>query len=530
MSETNGNGAVMEAAIVKEGDGDVELRAIELDPGSGSSTQPADFELWTPDDTITPPEDLDSLSRLTDFSSIREACIAALTRNVVGLGWDVDVWPGEQATPDEIADARQSIDVLARRDHKLDKPSLSTLLSAVKWDHEECGNGAIEVSRNRNTGKIDGLYHAQGKLVRRKKDESGYVIGQSQSMVENPARVDYYNFGEKVIYDAQGRPTPRLKTPQLGWKRNELIVFRRYTSKSRHYGLPRDLGLAVEYAAARFVNEWTASFFEGSGTPPTLLFVAGKESKNGGRITFTVPTQTVNRIQQAVRADAKPGARVAIIPVPPGTEVKDVKLGALSDKDITFGEFKKMHRGNVRSSMGPLSPIFTADPDEGRYTAEVQRAITLEQVFDPDQREWEDRLWNTILTDLGLAPMKLKFKRLAVEGDAVRREAAVAMAEADAITVGEFREAHGYGPLDERLHGQGVNDQLVSKAKPRGAEDRVTVRATEDTRGLRPGLAGRVAKSGGGDEHEHGVEHVEEVVDELESELVALASGDGDDG
>lgn len=522
MSDGNGNGMVAEAAIVKADDDHVELRAIEVDSGAGKSSQSAsEDELWTPDDTFEPPEDLHALARLTDNSSIRETCIGAIARNTVGLGWDVDVWEGQQASPERRAECRQLVDALARRDRILDRPSFSSLMYAAKWDEEETGNGAIEVSRNRNTGKIDGLYHAPGAKVRRKRDLTGYVIGPKADAGINVDRREFSNFGEKVEYDSKGQPQRRL-AKGASWSRNELIVFRRYTSASRHYGLPRDVALAFEYAAARFLNEWTASFFEGSGTPPTIVFVAGKEGKDGQRVHFTVPEATVRRIQQAVKSDSKPGARVAIIPVPPGTEVKDVQLAQKSaDKDLTFEAWRKLHEHHVGAGFD-LMPIFYGNAEDGgRYTAEVQRAFTLEETFDPDQREHEDRIYNSLFTDLGFTELRMVFKRLAVEGDAVKREAAVAMAEAGGITVREFRAAHGYGPLDEAIHGEGANERIVSTGKPRGAEDRVAVRATQDQRGLRPGIGGRIAKTGD-DDHPHGVEHVEQAASDLEAELIGL--------
>lgn len=549
MSAENGIGtldAPLEVVALAKTDGEdvVELTTAEIGQQAGQSAQAPDQDsLWTPGDCIPPPERLHLLQLLTDTSSPRGTSLGSLVRNTVGLGWDVDVWPHKSATDkeSEIADARERIDAAARRDRRLDRPSFSSLIEAVKRDQKEIGNGYIEVTRNRRTGEIDGLFFVPGARVRRRWGRVGYVMGQNADSVEgDPIRTDYLNFGEKVVYDANGRPTNRLDTKFFAkanlrplWKTNELIAFREYTPRSRDYGLPRDYNLVVEYAAARFVNEWTSSFFEGSGAPPKMVFVQGQEERgsNQSRVRFTVPQATMRRIHQGLKADAQPGDRVVVIPVPPGTQVQEVDLGELSDRDLTFSEFKKMHARHVGAALGPLSPIFYGDVDDaGRYTAEVQRSITLEQVFDPDQRETEDRLWNTVFLDLGLDDLRLKFKRLAVEGDAVRRESANNLSERGAIEVGELRTAHGLGPLDETVHGAGANRRLVNTGLPRGAEDRVGVAATEDQRGLRPGLAGRVAKDG---EHDHGVEHVEEAADDLAKELAeygpAAAGESGDD-
>ena len=55
------------------------------------------------------------------------------------------------------------------------------------------------------------------------------------------------------------------------------------------------------------------------------------------------------------------------------------------------------------------------------------------------------------------------------------------MAETETITRREYRKAHGYGPLPEAAEGatpgegqvpHGWNDEIVTKAKPAGAENR----------------------------------------------------------
>jgi len=139
--------------------------------------------------------------------------------------------------------------------------------------------------------------------------------------------------------------------------------------------------------------------------------------------------------------------------------------------------------------------------NEGRYDAEVQRSLTLEQLFDPEQDKYEARLRLTILKDMGYLNMQIKFKRMAVESDSARRESAMRMAEAAAITLREYRAAHGYGPLPEAPDGtepesgqfpSGINDRLVNTGTPKGAENR---NPESDQRGLKPDVGERVQRS-----------------------------------
>lgn len=520
-------------ALAKDSEGVVELRAVELDPGAGESKQEEE-DLWTPEDTIAPPVNLSTLSRLTKASQIRAVCLDALSRNTVGLGWDISVWPEHEGDVDKdrIKEARHTLDALARRDRRLDRPSFSDLAYAVKHDLEECGNGYIEVSRNKNTGRIDGLYHLPGGLVRRRKKRDGWVMGQNPDL-PGSTRSDYYNFGEKVEYSDAGEPQGKLANRRLGWAGNEAIALRHYTSESRDYGLPRDIGLLVEYLAHKYVTEWSSSFFSGSGVPPTILFVQGTEQRDGNRVRFRVDQSVVRRINQAMISEGAPGKRVVVVPVPPGTSVHAEQLSELSDRDITFGDFKKEHRHNVGAAFG-LMPIFYGDVDDsGRYTAEVQRELCLEETFDPDQRYIEDKLWTTLMADLGFSEFRVMFKRLAVAGDAAKREAANNGASVGAITVGEWRQLNGMQPLpwdgDPNDPENPNNERFKAGAGGGGDPHQAVDMAAQDTRGLVPGLAGRVSReppalnvsgaNGVAKTHEDGPRHVEEAVDDLAAEL-----------
>lgn len=504
------------------------LKAAVSDDG-GVSLQVDDDPLafGAPDDTIRPPEDLGGLAALSTISGTRRAIIDTMALNTVGLGVSVDPLDGHELSNQDVTRQRRSIldqlDALARRDRRLECSALEDLLSAVKHDEEACGNGAIEVSRNRRTGQIDGLFHVPGHRVRRKRDRSGYYVVSLSGNTDKA--VSFYNFGEKVIYDGSGNPTGKLVGGGAKrWDRNELIVFRLYTTESRDYGLPRDVALAQDYLGDKLAADANTGFFDASATPPTVIFVQGEQQKNGAKITFKVPDGTVKAIADTMRPEPGRRARVAIIPVPAGTKTDVHQLSVMSDRDMGFTEFRDDNRQRMLSAFR-MQPIFVAVSDQGRYDAEVQRSITLEQLFDPEQRRWERKLQHTLLTDLGHTGWKFNFKRLAVEGDVVRRESTERGAEVGAVTNREFREAHGMGPLPEGPDGvvpEGWNDQLIdpSIAAGMGAVDGTgggtpRVNSAADQRGLRPGIGGRTSR----DKRTGQPRHVEATVGNLKSQL-----------
>lgn len=474
-------------------------------------------------DIIEPPEDLRNVARFTQSNSSRRGIIEALVCNTVGLGYSIDVDEGherQESDDEETMRATHSLEQLARRDRKLHRPSLTELLSRVKWDEEECGNGYLEVSRSRLTGHIDGLFYLPGPRMRRLRDRDGWILLPPDYLDTRNRAIRFYNFGEKVKYDSTGQEPQASLEQGRRWARNEVIPFQLITSESVDYGLPRDIGMALEYAGDKVAAETNLSFFDASGTPPMVIFVSGEVREGpGGKTDVSVPANVVQGIGELIRSDGGAQKRVGVIPLPPGAVPHSVELGRISDRDVGFNEYRKgitnRQLGNFR-----ISPVFVSLSSEGRYTAEVERSITLEQVFDPDQRRWENRIKNTIYRDLGISQLRHKFKRLAIEGDATRRESARALADKKAITNREFRFAHGLGPLPEApepsgppeieddpitglprekkpelppgLMPFGWNDQIVDTGE--NVDTLAPVPASEDNRGMRPGIGGREPK------------------------------------
>jgi capsid portal protein len=468
-----------------------------------------------------PPEDLGALLNLTKMSGTRRAIIDALALNTVGLGIDVEPVEGHELAPEDATAQKRKIldelDSLAQRDRRLECAGLEDLLLPVRHDEEGCGNGAIEVSRNRRTGQIDGLYHVPGHRVRRRKDRNGYYVTAASGSLDKA--VQFYNFGEKVQYDSDGRPMAKLAGTGKRWERNELIVFRIYTSESRDYGLPRDAALAEDYLGDKLAADTNIGFFDSSATPPTLIFVQGEEQKSGGgKVTFTVAPDTVRKITDTLRPEPGRKHRIAIVPVPGGTKTDVHQLSVQSDRDMGFTDYRADNRQRQMTAFR-MQPIFVAVNDDGRYDAEVQRAITLEQVFDPEQRRWERKLRATLLADLGHRDWRIVFKRLAVEGDAVRRESTERAAEIRAVTNKEFRAAHGMGPLPEGEGGvvpKGWNDQLVDPAVAQAVGTPTPkVNDAQDQRGLRPGIGGRTSR----DKATGQPRHVEAAVQNMNGQL-----------
>src|SRR4051812_10858038 len=132
---------------------------MAVSAGAGQSRQPDDTQPdpWTPTSAIRPPLNLDHLAGPSMLPRIRRSCIAAVTPNAVGLGFELEVTKGREAeltNQDQPTELVPRLDEMARRDRRLGRPNFTRLLTAAKWDEQEVGNGYIEVSRNRLTGEV----------------------------------------------------------------------------------------------------------------------------------------------------------------------------------------------------------------------------------------------------------------------------------------------------------------------------------------------------------------------------------------
>lgn len=450
-------------------------KAIEISAvmaPAGDSQQPEEkANQWTPNEAIDPPENLDELASLTQISPIRRSCIQAITLNTVGLGFTLAPRKGmeEETGEDDIEQATQLLNECAKRDIRSGSPTFSKLIQRVKWDEYEVGNGYLEVSRNRVTGQIDGLFHAPGKRVRRLVDRSGWVVGSRDASVGDKIRFD--NFGDKVQYGSDGKPLDSLQQGKgKRWARNELIAFQLYTSESRDYGLPPDAQLAWDYLGDKSAAETNINYFGSDGVPPTVFFIKAEPTDDGKVKKVDIKSSVPKAIADTMRGSQ--GKRVAIVPMPSDMKIQREDMQKLSDDDVGFVAYRSDNR---RRTLGAfrLAPIFVADiEDAGKDTAGEEKAITKEQVFDPEQHDWEDRLSDTLLRDLGFPHLRFDFTEMDTTDKDVDRQSANDAAALGLITNGEYREKMGWAPLPEAIEGQepktgevafGWNAELVKK-------------------------------------------------------------------
>ena len=192
----------------------------------------------------------------------------------------------------------------------LDKPTLDR--AAVRGQVRRGGVRQRATSRYRaraRTVRRRGIFHLPAARMRRLGDRSGYVLLVAGPAASSRRARASTTSARRSQYDGEGSPAAPLAAGQaLGQQRGDpvqaLLAPRAATTGCRATWRWRSSTSGDKLAAQSNV-----SFFDSSGTPPTIIFVQGEEQKDGTRVTFKVPRET----SRPDRRDAEVGRR----PPPP---------------------------------------------------------------------------------------------------------------------------------------------------------------------------------------------------------------------
>lgn len=341
------------------------------------------------DGVVEHPFNMDALIKLNEMSVVRRACINAIATNVARLGYRIKKTdPGaEEQDSDEVSE--QIIDFLEKWARQ-DRSSFSDLIYKVKFDEESCGNGYIEVTRDR-VGRVAGLHYVPAQTIFIKRDRSGFVqrVGTRE--------VGFYNFGDKYTVDASGQHT--LK-PDRDSDVRELIHFKMHASGSQFYGLPRDIAAITTIYGDELARNSNTKFFTHAATPELLLIfevdkAAIPQQVGSQPIKVSIPEGVKKEIEDHFRRTLssntfKPG----IFHLPPGVKLKIERLSS-EQKDAGWINFRKENRNELRIAF-QTPPVIIADTGDGSNyaTALAEKSVYLEQVIEPEQRKYQgDLMW-----------------------------------------------------------------------------------------------------------------------------------------
>lgn len=248
---------------------------------------------------MEPPLDPEMLMLLAEQSVPHGACLEAKADDVVGNGWELTSASSEGTEGDDPEEATEQInDLLEDLTPDL---TFDELLWAAAYEEDAVGWSAIEVVRAEN-GDISALYPMPAHTVRFTKDRD--VIVQ---MIAGTVRY-FARFGSGVKVNGRtgakagedqrtgtGRPTDVSAEDAA----TEVIIFRGYSGRSRHYPVPRWVTAIPTVAELTAIREYNISYFASGGTVDRLIHVTAGDVAAAGVLQEAIDKELTEQAGQA---------------------------------------------------------------------------------------------------------------------------------------------------------------------------------------------------------------------------------------
>ncbi|MBC1824218.1 phage portal protein [Listeria seeligeri] len=384
---------------------------------------------------ISPPYNLEELSKITENSTILQQCIDAYTTNLFGFGIDAESridLNSKDMTSEQKEKAMNETKKLQEfiRYANLDEGT-ETVFQNVIEDQEKTGNGYIEVLRD-GKGQPAELVYCDSKYMRvcKRSDsvEVDYTIMENGEPVKitrrkcfrkfvqiiDDKKVWFKEYGDPRIMDSDtGKYVEKSKSKSKTFKNaTEIIHFKIGTAT---YGVPRWIGNVVGLYGARKAEELNLLYFVNGRHVPAAVIVEGGLLDEEAYKSLEAYMQGVSGTENAYQFLVLEVQGEEITNVNGDKTLSDVnvEIKSLADmiqKDAMFLEYDATHRKKMRSSFR-LPPIYTGEADEyNKATAETARKTTEEQVFQPMRRKLARKINGAFLEALGITEAKLVLK------------------------------------------------------------------------------------------------------------------------
>lgn len=398
-----------EVAPLVVDDKHVEARTLLVKASSQVDIESA-ASLASVDGVVPHPFPMDAMVDLNNKSVIRRACIDAIATNMVRLGYKIKKTdPGaEQKDTDKVSE--QIIDVLEKW-ASADDATFCHLLARVIFDRESCGNGYIEVSRNRE-GVISGLHYVPAHTIYIKRDRSGFIqkVGVK--------KVPFYNFGDqwKILPDG----THELRKDRRS-DIKELIHLKLPASGSKFYGEPRDVAAIPTYFGDELARRLNTKFFTHGATPEIMLVFSFdpsllKSAIGNQAVKMTMPPKIKQELTDHFRRTLTSNTLTpGIFHLPAGVTMKVERLSS-DQREAGWGEYRKANKAEVQTAFRTPSTIIVGE--SSNYAAAMaEKGVYLEQVIQPEQTELQDTLMNKLWPELTMIKRGDPEVILAEDGD-----------------------------------------------------------------------------------------------------------------
>lgn len=423
----NKNRDVIKATVY--GGGEV-IKKAEVQ--SNQITQGEFFELQKAGTIIAPPLDLLTLLMQEENSSELRQCIDAMETNIEGFGGRLQL---KQMSDDVKEKNRKEIDKEYRQLRAFllninPRDNLTKLRKKARRDLELCGNGYWELIPplgNRKT--ISAISYVAAHTIRiAKQDEDPTPMTRvvydpiTQEKIEQTFHIRFRRFvqvrnNKKIYFKEYGDPRIIDKRDGRAYKdeaeaSKEGVKRENYAHPIYHflihsprspYGLPRYIGNLFSVFGSRAAEEINYNTFLNNNIPSLAILVSGNAMLTEGTVA------RINEFAQSIMKRSNNYSKFLILEAEPATEgiqnsgtakIEIEKLKGEQHQDQLFQNYDANNADKIRRAFR-LPPIFVGKgQDANRATAEVQRKLAEEQIFEPERKEM-DGIITQLFSDMG---------------------------------------------------------------------------------------------------------------------------------
>lgn len=280
---------------------------------------------------ITPPYNMDYLSKLYELSPAHMAAVDAKVESVFGLGYD---WIESKKTKSArqnaktsaslkkldkiLQESRDNIELWMESTNKEDV--WEEIMRKIGKDYETMGNAYLEIGRD-SQGRIGYLGHLPAKYVRVRRNRDGFV-----QIFGN--RVAFFrNFGEKT-----SNPIGNDSSP------NELIHFSKYSPNDNYYGVPNIIAAKNALAGNEFASRYNLDYFENKAIPRHVIVT------KGAALSATAMNTLVEFFETGLRGQHHRSVYVPLGSTDAEIEFKSIEAGK---QDSSFGDFREQNNEEI---------------------------------------------------------------------------------------------------------------------------------------------------------------------------------------
>lgn len=388
-------------------------------------------------DVIDPPYDLLTLTQIRESNNAITPMIDSYKTNISGFGYKIKYNIDMTSSDIEEAIKLQAKEEWITLDNfykycNFDQ-SFCSMLERVIDDKEYVGFGVLEILQN-GKGETAGLEYIPAHTLKMTKLDLDpqlveiEAVGPTGKAIKIPFQkrfrkfkqevenevVWFKEFGDPRVMDSRtGEFLEEGSEIEGGFEASGLIMFSNHVPYTV-YGLPRWIGNIMSMQGSRRSEELNYRYFEKGRHIPMAILV------NNGSLTessIEVMQDYLNNVEgvdnafgwlvlEAIGYENEDDGTVS--------DKAEIQIEPLLDAiqtDALFQTYDSNNRDKLRETLR-LAPIYSgASKDYTRATADVARAITEEQVFQPERKKIEDKLNRLINHSLGI-----KYVEMALNG------------------------------------------------------------------------------------------------------------------